>query len=255
MRTYACAGFLCLGGLLLLDLATHHAVGDRRSNEDRRQRTEDNTQRHSEGKALDAATTDEQDAEQHDQRRERGVDGTSQRLVDGVVEHLLDVLFRVQAEVLTDTVEHHHLIVDRVTDHRQHGTDERLVDLERERHDVLQEREQTDDGQGVEHQSGGRTNREGDVAEAQQDVEEDGDQGDEHADEGSVSDVLSNRRTHLRRADDGATLADVRILERCHVGLAHQTGLLQTFVEHFLSLVVDGGAVRLNLVVGRLILN
>ena len=55
---------------LFLDLTTHHTVSDRRSNEDGRQRTEDNTEGHGEVKALDAATTDEQDAEQHDQRGE-----------------------------------------------------------------------------------------------------------------------------------------------------------------------------------------
>ena len=36
----------------------------------------------------------------------------------------------VETEVLTDTVEDNHLIVDGVTDHGQHGTDECLVDLE-----------------------------------------------------------------------------------------------------------------------------
>ena len=114
---------------------------------------------------------------------------------------------------------------------------------------MLQEREQADDGQGIEHQSHRRTHRERHVAEAQQDVEEDGNQGDKDADEGTVSDVLGNRRTHLRGADDGTTLADVGILERRHVGLAHESSLLQAFVEHQLGLVINGGAVRFNLIV------
>ena len=54
---------------LFLNLATHDAVSDRRSDEDGGERTEDHTEGHSEGETLDAATTDEQDTEQHDQRR------------------------------------------------------------------------------------------------------------------------------------------------------------------------------------------
>ena len=49
-----------------LDLTTHHEIGDGRSNEDGRQRTEDNTQDHGEGEAADAGTTEDEDAEEHD---------------------------------------------------------------------------------------------------------------------------------------------------------------------------------------------
>ena len=66
-------GLFCSLDGLFLDLATHHAVGDGRSDEDGRERSEDDTERHGEGEALDAAAADEQDAEQHNQRRERGV--------------------------------------------------------------------------------------------------------------------------------------------------------------------------------------
>ncbi len=65
-----------------------------------------------------------------------------------------------------------------------------------------------------------------------------------------MGDVLGNRRTDFRRTDDRATFADVGVLERCHIGLADQSGLLQTFVEHGLGFVIDGCAVRFNLVVG-----
>ena len=61
-------------------------VGDGRGNEDGGYGAEDNTKRHGEGKSLDALATQEEDAEQHDERGERGVDGTGQRLVDTVVE-------------------------------------------------------------------------------------------------------------------------------------------------------------------------
>ena len=63
--------------------------------------------------------------------RYRGVDGTSQRLVQRVVEELLAVALAIELEVLTDAVEDHHLIIDRVAYHGQDGTDEHLVDLQR----------------------------------------------------------------------------------------------------------------------------
>ena len=51
----------------LLDLATENQVGYRRSNEDGRQRTEDDTQNHCPCEAADAVTTEDEDREQHDE--------------------------------------------------------------------------------------------------------------------------------------------------------------------------------------------
>ena len=82
-----------LGSLYVrLNLATHPKISDGRGDEDGTERTEDDTEGHGKCKALDAAAADEEDAEQHDQRRQRRVDGTCEGLVDGVVKHLLDVL-------------------------------------------------------------------------------------------------------------------------------------------------------------------
>ena len=87
--------------------------------------------------------------------------------------------------------------------------------------------------------------------EAHEDVEEDGDERDEHADECSVRDVLGHRRSYLGRADDGAARADVRVLECGHVLLRHESCALECLEEHCLCLVVYGRAVALYLVVGR----
>ncbi len=56
--------------------------------------------------------------------------------------------------VFTDTVEHHHGIVDGVTDHRKDSCDEGLVDLHGERHDLPQ--------QGVNTQNDDRIVEQGD---------------------------------------------------------------------------------------------
>ena len=108
----------------LADGATHGDVSYRSSNEERRQGTEDNTQNHSEREAADGVTTEDEDTEQHDQGRYRGVDGTSQRLVQRVVEQCLTVALAEELDILTDTVEDHHLIVNRVTNHGQDSTNE-----------------------------------------------------------------------------------------------------------------------------------
>lgn len=87
------------------------------------------------------------------------------------------VALGVEPEVLADTVEDDHLVVDGVTDGCQHGADEGLVDLEREGHPAVAERVGSDDEDGVDCQCHNRTDAVRHVAEAQEDVEEDGDQG------------------------------------------------------------------------------
>ncbi len=157
----------------------------------------------------------------------------------------------MQLEILADAVEYHHLIVDGVTDHREHGTDKCLVYLKGEWQQTLQQREQTDDGQGIEHQRHRSTDREGLAPEPDEDVDEDGQQGDGYADEGTAGHILGNRRSHLGTADDGAALADIGVLEVFYALLADEPGLLQCRVEHGLCLIVHRGAVALYLVVGR----
>jgi len=117
-------------GLLFLDCAAHRQESGGRSDEERRECTEYDTEDHCERERTDRIATEDEDGQEHDQSCYRGVDGTCQRLVQRVVEQLLTVALAVEADVLTDTVEYHHLIIDRVTDHRQDGTDEYLVDLE-----------------------------------------------------------------------------------------------------------------------------
>lgn len=50
--------------------------------------------------------------------------------------------------VLADSVEDDHVVVDCITDDGQDSSDERLVDIEVERKDSGEEREETDDDEG-----------------------------------------------------------------------------------------------------------
>ena len=63
----------------------------------------------------------------------------------------------IELEVLAHTVEHNHLIVDRVTDSRQHRTDEGLVYFEREGNPTPADRVHTEDEQRIEYQCKRRT--------------------------------------------------------------------------------------------------
>ena len=60
---------LCLGNLAFTDGLTHSEVSHGSSDEERRQRTEDNTENHGEREAADRVTTEDEDTEQHNQGR------------------------------------------------------------------------------------------------------------------------------------------------------------------------------------------
>lgn len=98
----------------------------------------------------------------------------------------------MQAEVLTDTVEHHHRVVDIMTDHRQDSAYERLVNLQGEAYPTVAQREQAYHHRGINSQGHDRTDGEAEVAEAEQDVQTDEDQSKADADEGVARDILSH---------------------------------------------------------------
>ena len=225
--------------------------GDGSRDKDGRERSKDNTKTHRKGKTLDALATKEEDAEQHDERRERGVDGAGKGLVDAVVEQTAEVLLRVQVHVLADSVEHHYLVVNRITDNGEDGTDEGLVDLQREGHESPQQRVESDDDGGVDGQCHSGTYRESDVAETNKNVDEDRYQGEEYADDGSVGDVFRYRWAYFRTADDGTALTDIGVFEGFDILLRNQSGLLQCVVEDGFGLVVHCWAIALYLIVGR----
>ena len=172
---------LLLLGSLFHDVLAVCEVSCGSCNEDGRQCTEDDTQYHSEGERADAGAAEAEDDCQNDERRDRGVDGTVQGAVQRLVEKLLLVALRVQAEELADAVEDYHLIVDGVTDSGQHGTDERLVDLEREGHPAPADAVHSQDEDDIDKQRCDGTEGERQVAEADEDIDKDGDEGEDDA--------------------------------------------------------------------------
>ena len=127
--------FICIlniGVLLLVDLGTlgHQVVSDRRSDENRSHSTHDDADRQGEDEAADGLAAEEEDRQQRHERRARSVDRTRQRRVDGVVHVILEIALGIEAQVLADTVEDDHRIVDGIADDRKDRGDERLVDLE-----------------------------------------------------------------------------------------------------------------------------
>ena len=126
----------------------HQIVSDRRREEDRGGRTYDHADDQREDEAADRLAAEEEDGQQRHERRARGVDRTRQRRVDGVVHGLLQVALRVETQVLADSVEDDHRVVDGIADDRQDRGDERLVDLEVEGQQTVEHREDADDQQG-----------------------------------------------------------------------------------------------------------
>ncbi|OMP13150.1 hypothetical protein COLO4_02193, partial [Corchorus olitorius] len=97
---------------------------------DRRNGTDGDTDQHGQREAFQQrATKDEQDQD-HRQRGDRGDQRTAQRLGQ---RHVSDVVRRTAtdfAEVLTNTVGNHDLIVERVTNHRHQRRHNRQIDLD-----------------------------------------------------------------------------------------------------------------------------
>ena len=98
--------------------------------EQRTESTNNYTENHCKCKATDAVTTKDEDTQQYYQCTYRSIDGTRQSCIQRFVKQLEAVTLRIQSTELTDTVEHYHLIVDRVTDCCQDCTDECLVDFQ-----------------------------------------------------------------------------------------------------------------------------
>ena len=108
----------------------------------------------------------------------------------------------MQTQFLADTVEYNHLIVDRVTDSGKDSTDEGLVNLHAEGQETPKQSICTQDEYYVNNQGGDRTDRESNIAETYQDVDEDGDNGQDHTPDSTVSNILGDRGSNLLAADD-----------------------------------------------------
>ena len=87
--------------------------------------------------------------------------------------------------------------------------------------------------------------------ESHEDIYEDGNQGEDNADDGTVCDILSYRRTNLCTADNRTAGAHVWVLECCYILLCHKVCLRHGLEQDILAFVVNSRVIRLNLVVGR----
>ena len=87
-----CLGLGRLAGTTMVDL-----VGDGGSQEDGRERTEEDTEQHRKREGANGFTTEEEDAEEHQEGGERSHDGTRQRVVDGVIEHTLRIAVGIES--------------------------------------------------------------------------------------------------------------------------------------------------------------
>src|SRR5690606_7212207 len=120
------------------------------------------------------ATYDEED-QQCQEHGNRSHDSTAQCFVDRTVDCSCQRRSGVEGSVFTNTVEDDHRIVHRETNYRQQGSNKVLVDLERERNYILQEREYYQHYSYVVQQGDDSAERVSPVAETNEDVKEDQD--------------------------------------------------------------------------------
>ena len=164
-------------GLCVCFLVVTTAVGDvshGRGHEDGCQSADDDTEAHCKYEAADAVTAEDEDADKYKQGGCGGHDCTSQGGVDRVVDGVEEVPLGIQPEVLTHTVEYYHGIVDLVANHGQDGGYEGLVYLHGEGEYAPEYGVEADDAKCGESYGCECAKREGNVAEAQQNVQEQG---------------------------------------------------------------------------------
>ena len=125
--------------------ANGRVVHDRGTDHDGSVSTDDDTDAEGDGKTPDGLTAPDRDGDHREEGRDGGVDRTGKGRVESGVGVLLEVCIGVQGPVFTDTVEDNDVIVDCVTDDGQDSRDEGLVDVEVEREDTREQREEADD--------------------------------------------------------------------------------------------------------------
>src|SRR5258706_3759602 len=79
-------------------------------------------------KAVERMAVEHVERHHDDERHDLGHDGSRQRLVDRLVEHGHRLEPAAPLEALTDTIEDHHGVIQRIADHREHGRHHRQVE-------------------------------------------------------------------------------------------------------------------------------
>lgn len=116
---------------------------DRSGDANRRIRTDNDTDQQGEGKSADHLSSEYEDGQQYEEDGQGRIDGTAQRGVQGVVDDLFLVgAVMVKPNELADTVKHHHGIGHGITHNRKNGSDEGLIDFQRERKDTIEDGEE-----------------------------------------------------------------------------------------------------------------
>ena len=87
--------------------AANQVVCDRGRGEYRRVSTDQHAEQQREDEPADHFAAEQEDGQQHDQRRTGSIDRAGQRRVDRIIDVVLDVAFRIERLVLADTVENH----------------------------------------------------------------------------------------------------------------------------------------------------
>ena len=156
----------------------------------------------------------------------------------------------MESEVLTHTVKDNHFVVDGVTDSRQHRADEGLIHFEREGNPAPADGVHSQNQQRVEDECHGGTDGERHVAEADENVDEDGSEGKEHTGDGAFCHVGSHCRSNLLGRNDGTSGVVVTVNEGGVVSF-DELGIVESVKDEAFHFLVDVLAVVIDAIVGR----
>src|SRR5258708_15211243 len=107
----------------VLSIALVPPVEDWAGDEDRRERTRDNTNEEGERKIVDYATAEDEECERRKKRGEAGHHRTREHLVDRAIDNVPQRTVGILFQFFPNSIEYHDGVVDRITCDRQNRRD------------------------------------------------------------------------------------------------------------------------------------
>jgi len=144
---------------------TGNLVYNRAGNAHRGEYADQYTDEDCKNKSTDHFTAKDEHHQQGEECGAAGVNSTSQRGIDSIVHLDLQSAFGEILTVLTNTVENNHSGVNGVTNNRQDGCNERLVDIQVEGEDTVEQGKNTNYQKGIVNQGSDTTQTETPVLE------------------------------------------------------------------------------------------
>ncbi len=225
--------------LILQRITLIHIYEDRGGHEDGGISTGNYANKHCERKATcHLATEDEEDKDYKEYRQGRH-DRAAQCIIDGAVDDALLAFARALTEVFAHAVKYNYRIVHGEADYRKQGCNKVLVNFQRKRHMAAKEGEYRQRDAGIVQQGDDSTQGILPLAEADEDVEEDGEQRDDGRLHSAALQVFGDDWQHCALLTRSAEVLRAESFHCC--GSRNEVACLQAFKQlgaHLLSSIL-----------------